>query len=124
MSWFSRVLRVLARKWLIFSLFFLATITTFSLTPLPELPFAAGSDKLHHFVAYAALMFPAALRGKRRWFLLALVYIAWSGGIELIQPYVNRYGEWLDLLANSIGVGIGALIGVLSRRLLQPETST
>jgi hypothetical protein len=124
MGWFTWVLRLLERRWLMFSLFFLATITTFSLTPLPELPFAPGSDKLHHFVAYAALMFPAALRGKRHWFVLAFVYIAWSGGIEIIQPYVNRYGEWLDLLANSIGVGIGALAGLLSRRLLKPETST
>ena len=123
MNWFSKALRALARNWHIFSLACLATITTFSLIPLPELPLPAGSDKLHHFVAYGTLMFPAALRGKRRWFVLALVYIAWSGGIELIQPFVNRNGEWLDLLANSIGVGVGALIGMLIRRLLLRDAS-
>jgi hypothetical protein len=35
--------------------------------------------------------------------------------IEIIQPYVNRYGEWLDFLANTIGV-ISTYIAVLIYR--------
>jgi len=35
--------------------------------------------------------------------------IAYGGLIEMIQPYVNRYGEFNDFLAN----GAGAVLGVL-----------
>jgi len=37
----------------------------------------------------------------------------------MIQPYVNRYGEWLDFFANTIGVLIGFFSGViLNKKLL------
>ena len=38
-----------------------------------------------------------------------------GGVIELVQAYctTNRSGEWLDFLADSLGVGLGALIGLL-----------
>jgi len=36
-----------------------------------------------------------------------LFYPAWSGGIELIQSYVNRYGEWLGLVTNASGLILG-----------------
>jgi hypothetical protein len=31
----------------------------------------------------------------------------------MIQPYVNRHGEWLDFFANTIGVISGFLVGVI-----------
>jgi len=45
--------------------------------------------------------------------------VLWSGAIELIQPYVNRYGEWLDLAANVAGVAIGAMVGIAIVRLAE-----
>ena len=93
--------------------FVLVLITVLSLSPLENLPEAPGSDKTHHLVAYFALAFPLALKGGSKWFLLLPVFIFWGGAIELIQPFVNRYGEWLDFVANSIGV----LLGVAIRRL-------
>ncbi|MBF0219919.1 MAG: VanZ family protein [Gammaproteobacteria bacterium] len=102
--------------WLQLTVILLATITTLSLLPLEQLPDAPGGDKLHHLVAYAALMLPVALRKPRGWLWLGLAFILWSGGIELIQPYVNRYGEWLDLLANAAGIFSGTLIAMLVNR--------
>jgi len=95
----------------------LALITVLSLTPLAHLPDAPGSDKTHHLIAYFALALPAAMHGGPKWLLLLPVYILWSGVIELIQPFVNRYGEWYDLVANSVGVGLGALAGEILRRI-------
>jgi len=69
-----------------------------------------GSDKTHHILAYAVLMFPIALRRPRNWLWAGLLFLVWSGCIELIQPHVNRYGEWADLLANLTGLLLGALI--------------
>lgn len=88
-----------------------------SLIPLPELPLLPGTDKTHHLIAYGALMFPVALHRPQGWLYIALGFVAWSGVIELIQPFVNRYAEWLDLLANSAGVVVGALAGNTVRRV-------
>lgn len=103
--------------WLILTLIFLAIITVLSLSPAQQLPSAPGSDKTHHFIAYATLMFPLAFRKPSRWMLIALFFVGFSGAIELIQPYVNRYGEWLDLLANIAGLFIGYLIANIVNRL-------
>jgi len=73
-----------------------------------------GTDKTHHLFAYAFLMFPTALRKPKNWILLSLLFIAYGGAIELLQPYVNRYGEWLDMAANTAGVACGLIIAELA----------
>ena len=98
------------RFWQAITLIILLLITVGSLSPVEHLPAAPGSDKTHHFIAYCALMLPAALRRPKYWLAFALFFILWSGLIELIQPYVNRYGEWLDMLANTGGVFIAIII--------------
>ncbi|WP_241238868.1 VanZ family protein [Colwellia sp. Arc7-635] len=100
----------ICKFWRSITLVTLALITVTSLLPAEHLPAAPGSDKTHHFIAYCALMLPTALRRPRYWFALALLFIIWSGLIEIIQPYVNRYGEWLDLLANTGGIVLAIII--------------
>ena len=97
--------------WIAFTAVILLAITFLSLWPLPEFPDMPGNDKTGHFIAYATLMLPTALRRPKHWLLYGLLFIAYSGVIELIQPFVNRYGEWLDLLSNATGVLLGAAIG-------------
>lgn len=87
-------------------------IITLSLTPLTKLPEAPGGDKLHHLIAYAALALPTAFVKSRHLLWLTLCYIALGAGIEVVQPYVNRYGEWLDLMANILGVLFGTIGGI------------
>ena len=96
----------------------LLLITTLSLWPVEHLPDTPGGDKLHHLVAYASLMFPVALRKPRFWLLLGLGFIAWSGCIEVIQPLVNRHAEWQDMIANSLGIMLGALIAYACNKQL------
>jgi len=103
------MLESIRRHWLPVSALLLTIITILSLWPLEELPEMPGGDKLHHAIAYAALMFPAALKKPQHLWAVFLFYLGWSGGIELIQPYVNRYGEWNDLAANGAGLVIGWL---------------
>lgn len=88
----------------------LVLITVASLYPAQYLPSVPGSDKTHHFIAYCALMLPTALRRPKYWLAFGLLFITWSGLIELIQPHVNRYGEWLDLAANTGGVLLAIII--------------
>ncbi len=84
-----------------------------SLTPLPELPDVPGTDKTHHIVAYAILAIPTAFAYPKRILVMAFTYILLGGMIELIQPFVCRYGEWLDFTANLSGVIFGSFIGLL-----------
>lgn len=105
------VLSLIYRYWILWTVLVLAVITFLSLYPLERLPTVPGNDKTHHLIAYAALMLPTAVRRPRYWLFLGLGFIAYSGLIELLQPLSNRYAEWLDLLANSCGVIIGAVLG-------------
>ena len=105
----TSLLNSIKAYWVVLTLATLVAITFLSLWPLAQLPSVPGTDKTHHLIAYALLMFPIALRKPKNWLLIGLLFIAYSGAIELIQPYVNRYGEWLDMLANSAGVMCGAV---------------
>ena len=86
-------------------------IMILSLTPIAELPDVPGTDKTHHIIAYAFLALPTAIALPKRFLIFSMIYIFLGGAIELIQPYVNRYGEWLDFAANISGVLLGTLIG-------------
>ena len=80
--------------------------------PAPE-----GSDKLVHFVAFAALAFPLARTGR---FGLLPVFIgasAFGGAIELIQPSFNRSADVNDWVADIVGVILGIGLGLLYRQL-------
>lgn len=101
------------KRWKAVTLVLLATISVFSLLPLDALPPVPGTDKTHHFIAYAMLMLPTALRKPANWIILGLFFILYSGAIELVQPFIHRYGEWMDLFANSVGVICGAIIAWL-----------
>jgi len=102
-------------NWKLFTLFLLSIITILSLFPFPVLPEVPGSDKTHHLIAYSVLATPVVLANPRNLLLYLFLLIIYGGLIEIIQPYVNRYGEWLDFLANTIGV-ISTYIAVLIYR--------
>ncbi|PSB12266.1 hypothetical protein C7B62_02295 [Pleurocapsa sp. CCALA 161] len=105
------------KYWIFCTLFILTLITILSLRPLETLPPVPGTDKIHHFVAYATLMLPTALKKPKYWLVITLLFIACSGLIELIQPYVNRYCEVKDLLANTAGLACGLIIAEILKRL-------
>lgn len=109
----SRLLNLIKTKWIPLTFVTLAVITIFSLWPLEKLPGIPGTDKTHHIIAYAILMFPTALRKPDRWILFGLFFIAYSGAIELLQPHVNRYGDWLDMVANTTGTVCGLIVAEL-----------
>ncbi len=100
-------IKLLSQHWLGLTVFMLLSIGVLSLTPLQELPPAPGSDKLHHLLAYALLTIPATLRKPRYYWMYVIFFLVFSGSIEIIQPMVNRYGEWLDMLANTLGIICG-----------------
>lgn len=80
----------------------------------PDVPFTLR-DKLLHLLAFALLILPMALTDGRRAVRLAPICIAFGAAIEVIQPAFGRGAEWLDLLADALGVGLGLGAGWVLR---------
>lgn len=106
----NRIIQLIQQYWLLLTLCILTSIATLSLWPAAYLPQVPGSDKIHHLISYGVLIFPLALSKPKYWLWIALSFAVFSGVIELIQPYVNRYAEWLDLAANVGGLICGIVV--------------
>ena len=83
-----------------------------TLTPLLRAVDVPGTDKWHHFLAFAALTYPLTVASRRYWLSIIVFGLLFGGLIEIIQPYVNRYGDVADFTADAVGVLIGFLFGV------------
>ena len=114
---FIQLAAILTKNWISITLLLMVIISIGSLIPLPKLPELPGKDKSLHFMAYALLALPVSWAKPKNMYIILIFFVLYSGVIEVIQPYVNRYGEWLDLLANSMGVAIGHLLGQLIFRI-------
>ena len=95
-----------------------AVLTAAMLWPL-EAPHPApeGSDKLVHFVAFAALAFPLARTGRFGVIPVLIGASTFGAIIELIQPTFNRSAELSDWIADTLGVLIGISLGLVYRRV-------
>jgi len=117
----NSLLQLIRKYWIALSILLVAIIASLSLSPLPHLPGVPGSDKTHHFIAYSVLVLPLMLKKPNNWVAVFTLYILLSGAIELIQPYVNRYGEWLDMAANIGGLVCGSLVAYLINRFASKQ---
>lgn len=74
------------------------------------------NDKAIHFTGYflLATWFAGVVRRSQYW-LLGVLLVAFSGLIEIAQGLMHngRDAEWLDLLANTIGVTTALVIASL-----------
>tara|TARA_S200000501_G_scaffold367275_1_gene403358 strand:+ start:529 stop:792 length:264 start_codon:yes stop_codon:yes gene_type:complete len=78
-----------------------------------------GVDKVYHFTAYLFLVLPISYAQPKYTRLYLFTMILISGIIEVIQPYFNRYGEWLDFLVNIIGIFIGFFLGKIIAKFIK-----
>ena len=106
-------------SWLIIGIIIYLSFFT---PPKTELDNISNIDKLAHICMYGGLcsiLWIEYLRShiqiqRIRAFIGGIVLpIAFSGIIELLQEYgtTNRSGDWADMIANSIGVVLAALLG-------------
>jgi VanZ family protein len=91
-----------------------------------HLPTFVGADKWVHLLMYALLGAVATydsiriqLSGWRLWLVATLLPILFGGIIELVQEqwFAPRSGEWIDWLADCIGVIIGTIAILIINRL-------
>ncbi len=119
------------------SLICIVVVWVLSLTPFfPETPFdqVEFADKWTHFVMYGgtcSVIWWEYLRQHDRLDGGRLFRYAWlaptlmGGLLELLQAYCtggHRNGDWLDFAANTVGVTIGSVVGLLMYLLWAKST--
>ena len=98
---------------MVLTFLFLLIIYFGTLTPLPQAVDVAGTDKWHHFLAFAALTYPLTAASRRYWLLIITFGLVFGASIEIIQPYVNGFGDMADFTADAVGVLIGFSFGII-----------
>ena len=93
--------------WVILSL-----VAVFSMLAIPGKQVFQWQDKLSHLVVYMLLFWLLLLAYGKHWSLtsLGILLVFFSGLIEVAQSFTGyRQAEWLDLLANMVGILVAAL---------------
>ena len=72
-----------------------------------------GADKLFHTAGFAMLVMPMLMVQLKTGLVIAPMALLFGGAIELIQPYVNRFGDLSDFWADFAGVLIGVTLAIL-----------
>jgi len=114
----KKIFLFLFENWKIYTTLIFIIITFLSLYPLKEQPSIPGSDKIHHLIAYAALSIGVGLRRPSNYLLIIVFFSFYSGLIEIVQPYVNRFREIEDFLFNNLGIFIGLTLGIVINKIL------
>jgi len=103
------------------------TLWGLCLFPLPKKvpgPFER-SDLLYHAISYLIVFLCFAMKPEKmdskKLVKIAFLLILQGVLIEIIQPYVNRFFEWYDILANSFGVVLGYLIFLLLKKVSEKK---
>ncbi len=109
------------RPWQLLLCVLIAVVSYLAITPTPPLATDLGWDKLNHLAAFAALTFTGCLGfpGARRvmWGVLPGMLVL-GGLIEVVQYFVpGRSSEWLDLVADALGIALGAALALSLRTL-------
>ena len=85
----------------------LTVLTVASLTPIDQLPPQVMSvwDKAQHALGFGWLALWGLLGFPHHPRRIAIAVLLWGGLIELLQIATGwRYGEWLDWLADGLGI--------------------
>ena len=113
LKYFRLLLLPNLRTGMILTFTFALIICVGTLTPLPQAVDVPGTDKWYHFLAFAALTYPLTVANRRYWLLIIAFGLSFGALIEIIQPYVNRFGDIADFTTDAIGVLIRFSLAVI-----------
>lgn len=99
------------RFWGLVLLLLLCLGTWLALVPAPPRQATLGWDKLNHAVAFALLAAVGTMGFVHARVRLALALFAYGALIEVLQAFTpTRTAEWMDLLADALGIAAGMLL--------------
>ena len=101
-----------------------AAIAWLTLAPWAPSPQPIGldqADKVWHFLAFFTWGGLVAVSWSRPFWQLLGAGLCFGGGIELIQPFVGRDAELADLVAATLGAGVGLYAGKSWRSWIRRE---
>lgn len=100
-------------------------VVALSLLPQNDIPVEIPvTDKVAHFLTYLILTFVALLSSRQKHSVLTILALQILIGVfvEVAQSFVpGRTPELLDILANSLGVLLGAFLYFIFRKI-KPKT--
>ena len=102
----------LKKLWIFMAWCLVSAVIILSLGSPPPMPSVSHSDKVGHVLAYFVLMgwISQIYHEPRQRFFYALIFLLLGGSLEYLQSLTaNREGDWMDMLANSLGVFMGWL---------------
>lgn len=94
--------------------------------PLFTVPPIDGGDKWVHWLVFMILTLTllwdshkAGLQSWKQWVIAIALPIIYGGLIEILQQqfFYPRTGEWLDWLADGVGVLIGSTIWLIAQKI-------
>jgi VanZ family protein len=103
--------------WWGLGLLLVGTAVYFCLVPMQELPGAFDlNDKVNHVLGHAVMaLYFSGLVARRSWWKIFVFLLLLGVAIEFAQHYMHlgRQGDARDVVANSLGAGVGLLLGFL-----------
>lgn len=94
-----------------------ASVLVLSLMPAPPEALSTGWDKTNHLLAFSSIMFLGYYAFPKKTFMVVVTSIAIGALIEVLQSFTAyRTAEWGDLLADALGVMLGGLVIVVTRK--------
>ena len=109
------------RAWRLAFVLSLASVLLLSLAPATPASLTTGWDKTTHLLGFAVLGLLGLWSYPGRTVTVLLGLLAYGGLIEVLQsltPY--RLAEWADLLADALGLLLGAVLARLFLRKPPP----
>jgi hypothetical protein len=104
------------RRAILFGIGLSIVMAMWVLSLIPITHSVPGSDKWHHFAAYAGCTFwwCSMYTGAKRRALLGLGFALMGALIEVLQGLSGyRYFEWADMGANALGALAGGMVATL-----------
>jgi len=84
------------------------TVLVLALVPSPPKVFTTGWDKSNHLLAFAVMAWLGCKAFPQRVIFTLLGLLAYGALIEILQSFTpTRSAEWLDLLADGLGILLG-----------------